>query len=130
MQKPDIKDNPSSHLRYDVTVRIDQPPGPFDRIEGTADYRVSNDACVRLTPISGVTITPSRRIPRVLDPVGENVYRGELVADRLLDEDYFGKGVCHWSLVAAGVEAHIGKMDFAASLPMKDIAGHRPAVHY
>jgi hypothetical protein len=130
MKKPDIKLNPNPRMRYEVTVRIDDAPGPFDTVDGTVDYRVSNADCVPLTPITGATILPSKRVPLKLTPIGNNTYRGELFADLLQDEDYFGKGVCHWSIVATGVEARVKKMDFAASLPKDEIFAHKPVTQY
>lgn len=130
MKNPDIKLNPNPRMRYEVTVRIEDAPGPFDTVDGTVDYRVSNEDCVPMTPITGATIPPSKRVSLKLAPAGNGTYKGELFADLLQDEDYFGKGVCHWSLVAAGVEARVKKMDFAASLRKDDIFGHKPITHY
>lgn len=130
MKNADIKFNPNPRMRYEVTVRIEDAPGPFDTINGTIDYRVSNADCVPLTPVTGATVLPSKRVPLKLTPVGNNTYRGELFADLIQDEDYFGKGVCHWSIVAAGVEARVRKMDFAASLPKDEIFAHKPVTQY
>ena len=130
MKTPDIKLNPNPRMRYEVTVRIQDAPGPFDTIDGTVDYRVSNEDCVPLTPVTGATVLPSKRVPLKLTAIGDNTYRGELFADLLQDEDYFGKGICHWSVVAAGVEARIKRMDFAASLPKDHLFAHKAIVQY
>ncbi len=130
MNNPEIKLNPNPRMRYEVTVRIEDAPGPFDTVNGTVDYRVSNEDCVPMTPVTGATIPPSKRVPLKLVSIGNDTYRGELFADLLQDEDYFGKGVCHWSIVAAGVEARVKKMDFAASLPKDQIFAHKPVTQY
>ncbi len=127
---PDIKFNSAPRMRYEVTIRIEDAPGPFDAVQGTVDYRVSNGDCVPMTPISGATITPSKRVPLELRAIGNNTYRGELFIDRLQDDDYFGKGVCRWSIVAASVEARVKKMNFAVSLPKDEILAQKSVTQY
>ncbi|WP_165973457.1 hypothetical protein [Luteibacter rhizovicinus] len=116
MKKPDIKQNPNPKMRYEITVTIDDAPGPFDRIEGSVDYKVSNDRCVPLTPITGATVAPEKRVPLELTRTSDHVYKGTVFVDLLQDEDYFGMGVCHWSVVAAGVDVYVQKMGFSGSL--------------
>lgn len=130
MKKPDIKQNPTPKQRYDITLRIDGAPGPFDSVAGSVDYQVSNGRCVPLTPISGATIVPQEHIPLTLTHVSDNVYKGTLYADRFVDEDYYGLGVCQWELVAAGIELKVGKMDFSPSIFLKDIKAGTPVVTY
>ncbi len=130
MKKPDIKQNPTPKQRYDITLRIDGAPGPFDSVAGSVDYQVSNGRCVPLTPISGATLVPQEHIPLTLTHVSDNVYKGTLYADRFIDEDYYGLGVCQWELVAAGIELKIGKMDFSPSIFLKDMKAGTPVVTY
>jgi hypothetical protein len=37
-----------------------------------------------------------------LRKVAEGEYRGTLYVDRMLDEDYYGRGVCKWEFTGAG----------------------------
>lgn len=125
MKNPDIKQNPHPTQRYDITLAIEGPPGPFDSITGSVDYQVSNDRCVPLTPISGATITPRKNVPFVLTRVGDNVYKGEVYADLFQDEDYYGLGVCHWEVVAAEAELKVRNLVFSPALYLADMkSGH------
>lgn len=130
MTQPDIKLNSHPRMRYEITVKVDGAPGPFDRIEGVVDYRVANEACVPLTPVTGATVAPEKRVPIKLVPAGDNVYKGELYADLLQDEDYFGKGVCHWSVVAASANLWVKQVDFSAPLFRDDLLKGKQTTRY
>ncbi|MFB5204607.1 DUF502 domain-containing protein, partial [Stenotrophomonas sp. 3diitr2024] len=41
-------------------------------------------------------------VPVELRKVADGEYRGTLYVDRMLDEDYYGRGVCHWEFTGAG----------------------------
>jgi hypothetical protein len=130
MNKPDIKLNPQPRMRYEITIKVDNAPGPFDRVEGVIDYRVSNENCVPLTPVTGATVAPEKRVPIVLTHAGGNVYKGEIYADLIQDEDYFGKGVCHWSVVAASANLFVKQVDFSAPLFHEDLLKGKPVTRY
>jgi len=130
MKTPDIKQNPNPKQRYEITLRIDHAPGPFDAVTGSVDYRVTNGRCVPMTPVSGATVVPEKNVPLVLTRVSDNVYRGELYADLFQDEDYYGMGVCHWELVAAGAELKIRNLDFSPSIFLSDIKSGKPVSRY
>lgn len=130
MTQPDIKLNPHPRMRYEITVKVEGAPGPFDRIEGVVDYRVANEACVPLTLVTGATVPPEKRVPVKLTPAGNNVYKGEIFADLLQDEDYFGKGVCHWSVVATSANLWVKQVDFSAPLFHDDLLKGKAATRY
>jgi len=130
MKKPDIKLNPNPRMRYEITMRIEGAPGKFDRIEGYADYEVVNPASVPLTPFSGATIVPQRRETIEFKPVSENVYKAEVYLDRFMDEDYFGQGVCRWSLVSVGAGLRHGPITFSPGILNKDILGGSTVTRY
>jgi hypothetical protein len=116
MKTPDIKQNPHPRMRYEITMTIQGAPGPFDSISGFVQYKVSNDRCVPLTPISGATLPPEKSVPLKLSHVSDNVYKGTLYVDLLQDEDYYGLGVCHWAVVAATASLKVKKVDFSPDL--------------
>jgi hypothetical protein len=116
MEDPKIQLNPRASMRYEIVARIEGAPDTFESITAAADYQVTNEACVPMKPISGVKIAPTKRMDLPLTAVGNGEYRTVVFADRLLDEDYFGKGTCHWSLVASGIIAKKGKTSFSASI--------------
>ncbi len=116
MKTPDIKQNPHPKMRYEITMTVQGAPGPFDTVSGFVQYKVSNDRCVPLTPISGATLPPEKSVPLELSRVGDDVYKGALYVDLLQDEDYYGLGICHWSVVAATVSLKVKKADFSPDL--------------
>ncbi|MBB3227116.1 hypothetical protein FHW69_001717 [Luteibacter sp. Sphag1AF] len=121
MKKPDIKKNPQPRMRYDITVTVDGAPATFDRVEGSVDYVVKNEECVPLTPIAGARVRPEERVPLELTHAGGNVYRGVIYADQFVDEDYFGRGVCHWGIVGAAARLKANQVTISAALYGNDI---------
>ncbi|WP_448100791.1 hypothetical protein [Luteibacter jiangsuensis] len=130
MKQPDIKLNPNPRMRYEITIEVNGAPGPFDRVEGVVDYRVANEACVPMTPVTGATVPPEKRVPITLTPAGDGTYKGEVFADLLQDEDYFGKGVCHWSVVAASANLFVKSVDFSAPLFRDDLLKGKATTRY
>ena len=63
MKTPDIKQNQHPKMRYEIIMTIDGAPGPFDSVTAFVQYKVSNDRCVPLTPISGATLPPEHHLP-------------------------------------------------------------------
>lgn len=130
MKQPDIKPNPTPHKRYEIILTIEGAPGSFDTVSGMVDYKVANDRCVPLTPISGATLAPEKRVPVELTRVDDGVYKGSFYADALLDEDYYGMGVCHWGLVGATAELRAGKVDFSPAIFVSDILAGNSVTRY
>ena len=130
MKNPDIKQNPNPVKRYEVTMTIDGAPGPFDSVDGFMGFDVKNDACVPLTKFSGARLPPEKSVPFVLRQISGNVYRGVIYMDLLQDEDYYGLGVCHWSLTSVGAVLTKAKVGFTLSLSQGDLEAHKPATNY
>ncbi|MBI0301500.1 hypothetical protein JBE04_45470, partial [Streptomyces sp. PRKS01-29] len=53
-------------------------------------------------PATGTAGRITSQEPITLHKVSENEYRGTFYLDRMLDEDYYGRGVCHWTLTGVG----------------------------
>ena len=130
MKTPDIKQNPHPKMRYEITMTIQNAPGPFDSVSGFVQYKVSNDRCVPLTPISGATLPPEKSVPLELSHVTDNIYKGSLYVDLLQDEDYYGLGVCHWAVVAATVSLTVKKADFSPDLFVNSILKQSSETRY
>jgi len=125
MNKPDIKLNPHPKMRYEITMTVEGAPGPFEKIEGHVDYHVSNPNSVPLTLINGATVEPQADAPLTFEHVSGSVYKAYFYADRFLDEDYFGQGVCRWSVVGASANLVHGPVSFSPSIMNKDIFNRR-----
>jgi hypothetical protein len=130
MKTPDIKQNPHPRMRYEITMTIQGAPGPFDSISGFVQYKVSNDRCVPLTPISGATLPPEKSVPLKLSHVSDNVYKGTLYVDLLQDEDYYGLGVCHWAIVAASADLKIKNAALTPAIFHDDIVAQKSVATY
>lgn len=130
MKKPDIKLNPNPRMRYEITATVKGAPGTFDSMGGHVDYKVVNPACVPLTPFSGATVEPQKALPVVYERVSDGVYKGVVYVDQVQDEDYFGLGVCHWSIVGVTADFHHGKVNFSPGIDVKDILAGADVVHY
>ncbi|WP_426702124.1 hypothetical protein ACPPVV_03670 [Rhodanobacter sp. Col0626] len=130
MKSPDIKLNPHPKMRYEITMTIQGAPRPFDEISGFVQYKVSNDRCVPLTPISGATLPPEKSVPLELLHVSDNVYKGTIYVDLLQDEAYYGLGVCHWAVVAATASLKLRKVDFSPDLLVDNILKQASETRY
>ena len=130
MKTPDIKLNPHPIKRYEITMTIEGAKGPFDSIETIAQYDIANDRCVPLTPGSGATIAPDKTIPIHMTKVGENAYRGEIYTDQLVDEDYYGKGVCHWQLTAFSGYLRVKKRMISTGIELDEVVAKKPATRF
>ena len=54
----------------------------------------------------------------------------ESAPDLFQDEDYYGMGVCHWELIAAGAELKIRNLDFSPSIFLGDIKSGKTISRY
>ncbi|WP_049623670.1 hypothetical protein [Frateuria defendens] len=125
MKNPDIKQNPHPRMRYELTLTIEDAPGPFDSISGMVHYKVTNGQCVPLTPISGATLEPEKNVPITFTRVSDGIYKGTLYADLLQDEDYYGLGVCHWGVNTAWVSLRAKGVEFTPAIDAKELVAQK-----
>ncbi|MGV8958891.1 MAG: hypothetical protein ACOH1V_00655 [Stenotrophomonas sp.] len=96
--------NPQPTKAYVLTVKIDNAPGAFAVVEGGAQYDVTNEQeCGRIEPATARAGRITSQEPVTLQRVSDDLYRGTVYLDRMQDEDYYGRGVCHWKLTGASV---------------------------
>lgn len=90
------KKNPHPVQRYEVIVTADAP-GPWDKVSGTAFFEVTNVECTPENKFLGVHIKPQDvPIDFQLTQVDARTWKGYFYRDSMLDEDYYGLGICHW----------------------------------
>lgn len=95
--------NPAPKQAYELVLTLKDAPGPFAIVEGVAQYDVSNyEDCGRIIWSTGTASRITSQEPVELRKVSDGEYRGTLYVDRMLDEDYYGRGVCHWEFTGAG----------------------------
>ena len=125
-----VQPNPDTSRRIGIIATVEGAPGPFDRVDGHADYRVSNAACTPLTPVTGATVVPEQRVPVTFERQANGTFRTEVVLNPFRDEDYFGQGVCHWALVGLVADFHHGLVDFSPAIGLADSQSPRTVVKH
>lgn len=131
-QKVDAKRNATPKMRYEVTLTIENAPGPFDSVTGFMQYEVTNKDCV---PVTGAPMNPLRLAPMadpkiVFTKVADNVYKAAVYGDYFKDEDYFGLGVCHWSLMAVITSLNINKLSLSPHLSPDELFSQKTITRY
>lgn len=95
--KPTI--NPHPTLRYQITLRIENAPGPFEEINAVVSYEVTDKRCSPEDKFAGVYYPPSDQyVPLQLRPTGNDTYTGYVHRDLFESDDYFGLGTCDWDV--------------------------------
>ncbi|WZB75737.1 hypothetical protein WJ972_06020 [Achromobacter insuavis] len=110
--------NPAPTQAYEIRLILaqvaDLPAGadrqaPFAEVAGTAQFDVGNAAgCGKSDPRIGQVPTLSSHEPFRMTRVSATEYVGTIHADQLVDEDYYGRGVCHWKLTEVRVALRAG----------------------
>lgn len=101
-----IKPNPAPQQPYTLTLAFSDLPGKPSEVKGTLDFEVSNLDCVPMDykrAVGGVKLAPQHSVPVEFRLNDQGSYIARVNADALLDEDYYGLGVCHWALASATV---------------------------
>lgn len=95
--------NPTPRQAHELVLKIADAPGPFEVVEGSAQYDVINEQeCGRIVPATGRTGRITSKEEVKLQQVSDNEYRGTVYLDLMQDEDYYGRGVCQWKFSGAG----------------------------
>jgi len=96
----ELKVRPRPQQAYRIVMTIENAPGPFAQIVGSARYDVVNyQACGELSRIRGAEGVASRieTQPEVrMERLSDNTYAATVYADLMIDDDYYGRGTCHW----------------------------------
>lgn len=131
MKTPNIKQNPHPKMRYEITLTAPHAPGTFESVTGFMQYEVANEECAPKDTFAGVFRKPPiQQAPIVFARTSDGVYTGTVYLDLMQDEDYYGLGVCHWSLVAAIARLKIGEVTFSPDLSPAQIVAQRPITTY
>lgn len=100
---PQFKQNPQPKQRYQLMLTIANAPGPFKSVEGFMQLDVKTPECLPPPKENGGHLwpTPTETIPFVWTRVSDTEYIGTVHLDGMIDEDYYGRGVCRWKLMQA-----------------------------
>lgn len=108
------KKNPHPVKRYEITATVGYSEA-WESVKGTVFFDVINADCVPRDSFTGGRSIPNISYEFEMAPVGENRWRGYFYRDALRDEDYFGKGVCHWDATQVAPEFRMRGVGFGSS---------------
>lgn len=126
--KPPVPKRNPNPTAYEITMTIENAPGPFGVVKAAMQYDVSNQQCLpRLGGMAGTRVSALEWVEIELQRVSPNTYRGRFYDDLLVDEDYYGLGVCRWSLVTTQFRLQAtgakGETEFTEHLFHRDLTG-------
>jgi len=132
MKRPEYQQNPNPKERYEITMTIQGAPGPLTDPVGSMQYLVPDDSCVPETggPMNPLRINPKKWIRYPIEKVAENVYRAEVWADGMVDEDYYGLGICKWTLVQTTLSLKGASVRFTPDLTLRELRAQEPKTLY
>jgi hypothetical protein len=114
--------NPHPVKRYEVTATVDSP-GPWDSVKGVVFFDVVNAECVPQDTFTGGRNVPNTSYDFEMVPIGRNTWRGYFYRDALRDDDYFGKGVCHWDATQVAPDFKVDGVGFGSSQLVDEALG-------
>ena len=98
----EIKEHPQPGQAYQLTMVIENAPGPFAMVEGSVQYNVANHLqCGQRNPASGTHSRIGTNPELQWKLVAANTYIATVYPDLMMDEDYYGNGVCRWQFTEA-----------------------------
>ncbi|ROU08603.1 hypothetical protein [Lysobacter enzymogenes] len=125
--------NPAPKQPYRVLVKVAQAPGPLASVRGFAKYEAPDCEYIP-NPVAGVVTHPMQALDLEFSRLDDTTYAATVYADALLDEDYLGKGVCHWQVasVAAELKASGAQADtaFLSNLAGDELRAHGTRTKY
>lgn len=93
-----IKENPNPRQSYRIVMTIENAPGPFGIIEGSAQYDVTNhNECGEINRSAGTISRINTHPPIAWEKRSDTEYVATVHADLMMDDDYYGRGLCRWA---------------------------------
>ena len=93
--------NPNPQQAYEVVLTIQDAPGPFKVLRWSAGYKAEGCTYI-VNDWAGVRGYPERRVDLPFTQRPDGSYVATVYLDAMLDEDYYGNGVCEWKLTGVG----------------------------
>lgn len=131
------KQNPNPRQAYRVVMTIADAPGPFAQMRALAHYDVVNRECLpppKDNPGGHTAPVPTAPKEVPLERLADDTYAGVVHADRMLDEDYYGRGVCRWQLTGFVVQMKAtgadGETLFVPSYSVEKLLAGEPETVY
>jgi hypothetical protein len=93
--------NPAPQEGYEVTLKIENAPGPFKQIRWSAMYQAKGCNYV-VNEWAGVRGEPEKVLELPFKEQADGSFVAMVYLDAMLDEDYYGNGVCKWEMTSVG----------------------------
>ena len=127
--------NPHPKKAYRIKIKINDIPGPLILTQNFyMRYMARNCSYLITSKIVGATTEPTKFLDYPLTKTGKDEYEAVVYSDAVLDEDYFGEGVCHWEADGfGGIFKATGKAEetgFTFSDLMKNLLEQKKLVKY
>ncbi|MDI9238241.1 hypothetical protein QLQ15_04865 [Lysobacter sp. LF1] len=133
-KQPEIQRDPHPQERYEITMTIQDAPGPFRNIGGGVQYDVENWVdCMpeKWTFERGhYHDQPDEFLPLTYTKIAENVYRTRITVDALVDEDYHGLGACRWKMTVVTSRLYGKSVRFTPRLHLDELRAQQPKKVY
>lgn len=96
----EVKEHPNPKQAYRIVMTIENAPGLFAQVGASTRYDATNaEECGELSKIpgaEGIASHVSTQPLAQLEKLSDTSYATTVYADKMVDEDYFGRGVCRW----------------------------------
>ncbi|QCB47453.1 hypothetical protein [Hydrogenophaga sp. PAMC20947] len=93
--------NPKPQQAYEVVLTIEGAPGPFKIANWSAGYQAKGCTYI-VNDWAGVRGVPEYRVELPFTHQPDGSYVATVYLDAMLDEDYYGNGLCEWTLTGVG----------------------------
>lgn len=88
--------NPQPKLAYRLMIKINDAPGPLQLMGKMGIGYKAEDCTYIINKFEGAPAHPEKNAQSDIRQISEFEYESVIYVDAVLNEDYFGKGVCHW----------------------------------
>ena len=125
--------NPAPRQGYELVLTIQDAPGPFKKMGWSALYQAKGCNYV-VNDFAGVRGEPEHTVVLPFTERPDGSFAATVYLDAMLDEDYYGNGVCQWQMVGVGAGVMAtgasGESSFRASLQPDQVMAEQPVRLY
>ena len=118
--------NSNPQQAYEVVLTIQDAPGPFKVLRWSAGYKAEGCTYI-VNDWAGVRGYPERRVDLPFTPRPDGSHVATVYLDAMLDEDYYGNGLCAWKLTDVGAAGSptgaAAEATFGGFLGLKGLVG-------
>lgn len=126
--------NPAPTERFEITVRISDDAEIPEQLFGRSTYGVENPKrCLPLDytrALGGVRPELYHEQAQTYEKVGARVFRTYVYEDAIINEDYYGMGVCDWGVQVVTAKMMLGHGSPGMSIGREDVIKSRHVVVY